>query len=340
MRYMVSLNPYSISEFGRVRHRQDEHARRPGLHVPQPDPARDRLWLFWRGGAWNPTFSWTDDGYKWAPARELVDFGHAQRPYTKYVGRNDAIHGIFTDGHPQNWKNSLHYLRLEGRKLFAASGRRLGTLDDVPLHTSRLDHIYNYSDQGGRAWGHDIALTAEGRPRVVYTRRVANRDTFYYAYHTARGGSAAGSWRRARAGRRSTPGGASFDHADPRIVYLSRTIGPWNQVEEWFTPDNGRTWTHRQLTNDPEGYAIRPVVPRGHTGSPRPDPLRVGRRAHDRLHGLHVARARDGLLTGAAACAGRRPPDRPISRRAGSAGPRRCRGRRRCWTRTRRRVRA
>ena len=42
-------------------------------------------------------------------------------------------------------------------------------------------------------------------------------------------------------------------------MYLSRTIGPWNQVEEWSTPDSGRTWTHRQLTNDPQGYATSRV---------------------------------------------------------------------------------
>jgi BNR repeat-containing family member len=269
MRYMVSLNPYSIAEFGRVRTVKVNMPGGLGYTYPNPIRLGKRIWLFWRGGAWNPTFSWTDDGYKWAPARELVEFGHAQRPYTKYVGRNDEIHGIFTDGHPENWKNSLHYLRLEGGKLFAASGRRLGTLADVPLHTSRLDHIYNYSDQGGRAWGHDIAITAEGRPRIVYTRRVANRDTFYYAYHT---GTRWVSRRIVEAGPGRPSfhsGGASLDHADPRIVYLSRTIGPWNQVEEWFTPDNGRTWTHRQLTDDTHGYAIRPVVPRGHTGTPR-----------------------------------------------------------------------
>ena len=69
-------------------------------------------------------------------------------------------------------------MRYKGKTLFAASGAKLGTLSQVPLHTSKLDHIYNYSDRGGRAWGHDIALTAEGRPRVVYTRRVNNRDTF------------------------------------------------------------------------------------------------------------------------------------------------------------------
>jgi len=71
---------------------------------------------------------------------------------------------------------------------------------------------------------------------------------------------------RARGRPSFTSGGASLDHEDPRFVYLSRTIGPWNQVEQWFTPDEGRTWTTRQLTNYPDHYAIRPVTPRGLAG--------------------------------------------------------------------------
>ena len=41
--------------------------------------------------------------------------------------RQRSIHGIFTDGHPENWKNSLHYMRYENRALYAASGAKLGT---------------------------------------------------------------------------------------------------------------------------------------------------------------------------------------------------------------------
>jgi hypothetical protein len=270
MRYMVSLHPYSIEGFGRVRTVPTNVPGGLGYTYPNPIQLKDKLWLFWRGGGWNPTFSYTEDDTTWVPARELVYFGHGQRPYAKYVGDADrSIHAIFTDGHPESWENSLHYLRYEAGVLYDVGGRRIGSLDSVPLHTSRLDHIYTYSDRGGRAWGHDIALTAEGRPRVVYTRRVANRDTFYLAYHNGT------EWIsrkivEAGAGRPSfRSGGATFDHEDPRFVYLSRTIGRWNQVEQWFTPDEGRTWTTRQLTADPSGYAIRPVAPRHLTAADR-----------------------------------------------------------------------
>ena len=264
MRYRISSRPYSIEQFERTRRVSTNVPGGLGYTYPNPLQQGDRLWLFWRGGGWNPTFSYTDNGRDWVPARELVYFGQGQRPYAKYVGDGERrIHGIFSDGHPENFTNSLHYLRYEAGSLYAMSGRRLGTLDDIPLHTSKLDHVYRYSDAGGRAWPHDIALTAEGRPRIVYTRRVANRDTFYFAYHN---GTRWVSRKIVEAGAGTNffhSGGATFDHEDPRNVYLSRTIGRWNQVEHWFTPDEGRTWSTGRITDDPTGFSMRPVAPRG-----------------------------------------------------------------------------
>jgi hypothetical protein len=227
---------------------------------------KDKLWLFWRGGRWFPTFSWTENRIDWAPPRELVTSAVDQRPYCKYVGDGKTIfHGILTDGHPMAFKNSLYYFRYEGGDLFNADGGKIASLASVPIAIKKLDHVYNYTDAGGRAWAHDIALTSQGRPRIVYTRRTGGPtgdDTFYYAYHNGE------KWVtrkivEAGKGRPSfTSGGATLNHEDPRFVYLSRTIGPWNQVEEWFTPDEGRTWTTKRLTNDPNHYSIRPVRPR------------------------------------------------------------------------------
>ena len=185
MRYRTSLHPYSIAEFGKVHTVDTNVPGGLGYTYPNPIQQRDKLWLFWRGGNWNPTFSYTrnrrDD---WVPARELVHFRDEQRPYAKYCGDGrNRIHCIFSDAHPSSWKTSLHYARYQNSALYAASGRRLGTFASLPLHTSKLDRIYRYSDRGGRAWPHDIALDREGRPYVVYTRRLGGtRDTFYYAY--------------------------------------------------------------------------------------------------------------------------------------------------------------
>ncbi len=169
---------------------------------------------------------------------------------------------------------SKHLLRpLRGRRAVQGQRRADRQARRGSLRDRRLDRIYRYSDSGGRAWPHDIALTAEGRPRVVYTRRLdgpTGRDTFWYAHHNGE------KWIsrkivEAGAGRNSfTSGGATFDHEDPRLVYLSRTIGRWNRVELWLTPDNGRTWTHEQITDDTDHYSIRPVRPRGLAGANGP----------------------------------------------------------------------
>jgi hypothetical protein len=215
MRYKVSLHRHSIEGFGRVRTVPTNVPGGLGYTYPNPIQLRDKLWLFWRGGNWNPTFSYTEDYLTWVPARELVVHGGGERPYAKYVGDgNRRIHGIFTEGHPRNFRNSLYYVRYEAGVLYTVDGRRIGSLESVPLHTSQLDRVYKFSASGGRAWSHDIALTAEGRPRIVYTRRVNDRDTFYYAYHNGE------RWIShkivgAGAGRNFfTSGGASLDHED------------------------------------------------------------------------------------------------------------------------------
>src|SRR5688572_16571799 len=270
MRYRVSLHRYSIDGFGRIRTVPTNVPGGLGYTYPNPIQLHDKLWLFWRGGGWNPTFSYTEDGSEWVQARELVYAGGGARPYAKYVGDGDRrIHAIFSNGNAHSTPSGLHYLRYEAGELFAVGGRRLGTLRDVPLHISELDHIYRYSAQSGSAWPHDIALTSEGRPRIVYTRLRGGQDTFYYAYHN---GSRWISRKIVEAGRgreHFSSGGATLDHEDPRFVYLSRTIGTWSQVEQWFTPDEGRTWTTRQLTARPDGFCARPVTPRGLPGANR-----------------------------------------------------------------------
>jgi hypothetical protein len=270
MRYRIGLHPYSIAEFGKVHTVGTNVPGGLGYTYPNPIQQRDKLWLFWRGGDWNPTFSYTPNGRQdWVPARELVRFGQGQRPYSKYVGDGRTrIHCVFSNGHPSSWKTSLYYARYQNSALYAAGGRRLGTFASIPLHTSKLDTIHRYSDRGGRAWPHDIALDREGRPYVVYTRRLGgNSDTFYYAYFN---GTRWVSRKIVEAGRKMqsfTSGGATLDHEDPRVVYLSRRVGTWHQVELWYTADRGRTWSSRRLTDAADGYSIRPVSPRGLRGA-------------------------------------------------------------------------
>jgi hypothetical protein len=268
MRYRVSKKPFSIDGFSRVRVVNTNVPGGLGFTYPNPIQQRGKLWLFWRGGGWFPTFSYTRNGTDWVPARELLRSHENERPYAKYCGDGKTrIHGIFTEGHANHFHNSLYYLVYENNDFFGANGRKLGSLRNVPLGIHKLEPIYKFTKAKGSAWPHDIALTSRGRPRIVYTRRVGNRDTFFYAYNNgerwiSRAIIAAGP------GFPSfTSGGATLDHEDPRIVYLSRRAGAFHQVEAWFTPDDGRTWRSTRLTNEPNHYCIRPVTPRGLSGA-------------------------------------------------------------------------
>jgi hypothetical protein len=268
MRYRMTRFPYSIRAFEPVRHVLTNAPGGLGYTYPNPIQQRGKLWLFWRGGGWNPTFSYTRNGRDWVPARELITSESEQRPYAKYVGDGRTrIHGIFTEGHANHFHNSLYYLRYENSAFYTVDGRRFGSLRSVPMPITRLDRIYKFTAARGSAWPHDIALTSEGRPRIVYTRRVGHSDAFYYAYHN---GDRWVSHKIVDAGPgfpSFTSGGATLDHEDPRIVYLSRRTGAFHQVEAWFTPDNGRSWRSRRLTEDPDHYSVRPVTPRGLTGA-------------------------------------------------------------------------
>lgn len=76
--------------------------RRDGHNNPHVSPLQQRgkAAAVWRGGSWYPTFSYTENGRDWVPARELVRSAQSQRPYAKYVGDGETnIHGIYANGH-------------------------------------------------------------------------------------------------------------------------------------------------------------------------------------------------------------------------------------------------
>jgi hypothetical protein len=242
-----------------------------GYTYPNPLQAGARTWLFWRGGNWFPSFSTSRDGLRWSRARTLVSGPPEQRPYAKYVARGDTIHAAFSHGHVRSWENSLYYLAIRGDEVRGADGRVLARVRDLPLALDDADPVYGFVPQGGRAWPHDVAVGRDGLPVIVYTLRRGDTgwgsDTFYYARFNGHGWiSRPIVW----AGRKSptyTSGGATLDHEDPNIVYLSRRDGEEQVVEIWRTGDDGETWTHRRIAAETGGrFAMRPVSPRGLAG--------------------------------------------------------------------------
>ena len=269
MRYRVSLARTDIrAGFGRTREVRTNTRGGMGFTYPNPIAAGGRLWLFWRGGNWYPTFSYTRDGHRWVPARTLVLGPRGQRPYAKYVaGPDGAVHMVFSDAHPSSYRTSLHYMRYRAGRFERADGSLIGTMRDLPLPVSSLDRVYAFSEDQGRAWPHDVAVLDDGRPAVVYTRRMGGpngRDTFVYARWDG------SLWRRhdivaaGQGGKTFTSGGITFDHADPARVVLSRTVDRFNEIELWRTRDLGATWREPfPVTTGSRAHNIRPVIPRG-----------------------------------------------------------------------------
>ena len=252
-----------------------------GFTYPNPIQLRDKLWLFWRGGGWNPTFSYTEDGRTGCRPASSCTSAAAQRPYAKYVGDgNRRIHGIFTNGNAQHVKNSLTTCATKpgSSSRERAPARHTGSTCRCTSPSSTTSTAT--PPAGGRAWPHDIALTAEGRPRIVYTRRVATRTPSTTPTTTANGGSAARS-SRPDAGRELLP--LRRRDARPRGPALRLPLANDRPLE------SGRAVVHAGLRPDladpaahptTHGFSMRPVTPRGRA---QPRPL-LGRRAHARLH--------------------------------------------------------
>ncbi len=220
-----------------------------------PNPVRlsaeeGRIYLFWRGGNFKPSFSFTDDLVTWSPARTLIqsDENTFVRPYVKIASNGeDEIHFAFTDGHPRNEpENGIYYMRYRDGEFTQADGTLIGSMEDLPLVHERADLVYDGSLTGVRAWIWDVAVDQQGYPVIVYSRLPEESDhRYHYARWTGQEWldteiTAAGGWFPQTPEGRNEPephysGGIVLDHGDPSVVYLSRPVDGTFEIERWRT---------------------------------------------------------------------------------------------------------
>ena len=273
MYYRVSERPRSISRFSAPR-AIGVNTRGPlGYTYPNPLRVDGRLWLVFRGANWQP--SYTIQGDRWSPARTLVRgpvsrmprttylgmVGH-HRPYTKYDSDGERIHGVFTEGNLNEYPNSIYYAAFDRSGFYDAAGRRIARLGSSPP-VRKLDRVRAYS--GYKQWALDIAASPFG-PIIVYMRR-RPRPEFWWARYDGTKWLNFKITEYARSPRSpGAVGGATLDHENPSIVYLSRVVAgrTRHDVEVWQTPDGGETWNHRTLTRASTDD-LRPITPRGLT---------------------------------------------------------------------------
>jgi len=252
----------------------------PGIYgYTYPNPVQlsaegNRIWLFWRGGNFNPTFSTSSNATSWAPARTLISVP-GQRPYVKYAGNGvDTIHLAFTQAHPRNLVTNIYYARYRAGSFYHADGSLIEPVSALPFTPSQADLVYDAAAHGGvRAWIHDVAFDAAGRPVVVFATFPTTSD---HRYHYARwNGSAWEDHEFARAGGTMSgdpaepnySGGLTLDHADPSQVLVSRQVSGHFEIQAYQTSDGGHSWSSRVVTAGSGRGNYRPVRPRGQPGT-------------------------------------------------------------------------
>ncbi|RFU85026.1 hypothetical protein DY218_19530 [Streptomyces triticagri] len=242
-----------------------------GYTYPNPIELADeehRLYLFWRGGDFNPAWSSTTGGDRWTDAEQLISVP-GERPYVKIASNDtDTIHFAFTDGHPRNVENSIHYMYYRGGSLFRADGSRIGPLG-TPVTPEQATRVYDVASGLGKAWIHDIADDGRGRPVLTYAVFPTDADHRYrYARWDGDGFvdgeiTAAGDTISEDPSEPNYSGGITLDHDDPSVVLLSRQVGAVHEVERWTTADHGRTWSSEAITAGSNEPQVRPLSPRG-----------------------------------------------------------------------------
>jgi BNR repeat-containing family member len=277
MYYRTTRRPEDIRSWGPVHHIHSLIGGGLGFTYPNPEllPAEhERLYLFWRGADWSADFATRTAGGSWSRARELIRNPGA-RPYLKVAGNGrDTIALAYTNGHPRNLLTSVYYAAVRGGSLWTAGGRRIARLGRGPIRPSQGQLVYDARRTRVAAWVWDVAFTRHGHPVILYaTFPSAQRHLYWYAVWTGR------RWAShfiTVGGPSISPGtieyeysgGMTLDPADPSVVYLSRQVRGWFEIERWTTGDGGAHWRHRTVVRTAGADDVRPLVPWGAPGGP------------------------------------------------------------------------
>jgi BNR repeat-containing family member len=277
MFYRRTVNPEDISSWEPERTVPTNTPGTYGYTYPNPfqlSAEGNRIWLLWRGGNYNPTFSTSSDEVTWEPARTLISVP-GQRPYVKVASNGvDTFHLAFTQGHPRNLQTNIYYARYRAGSFYHANGSLIEPASQLPFTPAQADKVYDAAAHGGvKAWIHDVAFDSAGRPVVVFATFPSSSD---HRYHYARwNGSRWEDHEFVRAGGTmsgdpSEPdysGGVTLDHRDPRWVFLAKQVNGKFEIQAYRTTDGGHTWGSRVVTTRSGRGNYRPVRPRGQPGT-------------------------------------------------------------------------
>ncbi len=291
----VSLRPGDASAWG------DER-----VFVPTPSSSvtysnlhrlageRGRIYDFFRGldNRFKPSVAWSDDeGESWKTGGVVIDVPAAfrHRPYVKYASvGNDAVHLVYTEGHPRNFDNSLYHTYYHGGVLHRSDASAIRPLAEGLRDPVEGTRIFQ-GDPANVAWVIDLELDRQGRPFVAYSVQKDSaglppgQGGADHRYRLARW--TGGAWQDAEiayAGSRlyanedDYTGGVALVPGDPTRMFISTDadavtgaplLSAKDGMRHWEilrgeTRDAGRTWRWQAVTRDSTADNLRPIVPR------------------------------------------------------------------------------
>jgi hypothetical protein len=172
MWYRCSARPEDVSAWEPERVFPTNTPGSRGYTYPNPvqlSAEGNRVYLFWRGGNFNPSFSTLDGGSStWSPARTLI-LNPAERPYVKYGGNGvDTIAMAYTQAHPRSGRTNIYYAAYRAGALRRADGSVISTMANLPIAPGEGEQVYDW-ETSGNAWVHDDPST------VYLSRQVGGR---------------------------------------------------------------------------------------------------------------------------------------------------------------------
>lgn len=243
-----------------------------GYTYPNPVPlSGKKIFLTWRGGDWLPAIA-TYSGKSWSRARGMIYSPHPRRPYVKTApGNGKSVLIGFNQDNPRQTKTNTYFMRyVPGLGYFKADGTKIGSPSS--RIAAQKGDVVAWNGTDGRTWVMDVAEDEAGSPVVLYAAGDRFLDMgFYVARYQA------GSWTRTKIvdagfnGKSKIPAayhyypsaGASLDHTDPNVVYLSRAVGTKlsMRVETWRLKSDGNLSSGWNITrNSPQNMnCFRPV---------------------------------------------------------------------------------
>ena len=286
MYYRISTKPEDITSWGAEATIGVNSSGSYGYTYPNPiqlSREDNLMYLFWRGGDFQPTFSTSTDGTSWSPVKNLFQVpnpGGTSAPYVKYASDNRSrINFAISNNYPSNSAtSSIYFAYYDDGSFYKADGTFIKTINQLPLLASEMDQVYDGVANGAGSLVWDIAFDDLGSPVIVYANfpgaspSRADDHRYRYAYFDGTNWRdyeitpAGGDVDEVQANGGSATfysGGISLNHSDPSIVYLSKEVDGQYEIQKWATSDHGLNWVSENITSGSSQKNMRPILPRG-----------------------------------------------------------------------------